>query len=110
MPQLRESYTAVLLRAERVADAMVTEPYEAGWANEAIAFATAVDGSTPVVFSVQISPDGMHWLDEGASLDLAGDATVAFARIGHFGNWLRLRAEVPEGESRRVTVTLHLKG
>jgi hypothetical protein len=52
----------------------------------------------------------MRWLDEGSTLVLP--TTVdgqAFVRVAHFGCWLRLVAELPEGAVISVLVTLHLK-
>jgi hypothetical protein len=63
----------------------------------------------PDVF-VEISPDGMHWVREGASVTMpALENGVAALRISHFGNWLRLRGVLPEGSECVVLVTLHLK-
>ena len=109
MPALRESYTAVLARAEQIADGFVTEPYEAGWASEAIVFAQSLEGTAGAVRHVQISADGMHWLDDGNRLEVRPDAPNAFTRVTHFGNWLRLRADVPDGGDTRLTLTVHFK-
>lgn len=109
MPALRESYSAVVARAETITDGYTTEPYEAGWASEAVVFAQTVEGGFATVLHVQISADGMNWLDEGSRLDIAADTPAAFARVRHFGNWLRLRAEVPESGDGRMTMTFHLK-
>jgi hypothetical protein len=89
-----------------------SEPYEAGWAREAIIFVRALRspvGRAPTAW-VEISPDGMHWVREGTSLEMptAKDG-VAAARLGHFGNWLRLTARFEEGAESTVLVTLHLR-
>jgi len=110
MPVLTESATAVLLRGDRVKDGFATEPYEAGWASEAVAFVVGVDDGANGVLRAQLSPDGMHWVDEGAEMALPAKGQAAFLRLAHFGNWLRFEARLPEGGERRVTLTLQLKG
>ncbi len=109
MPALRESYTAVVARAETITNGYATEAYEAGWAKEAVVFAQNVEVGAATVLHVQISADGMNWLDEGSRLEIAADASGEFARVSHFGNWLRLRAEVPDNGKRRLTLTVHFK-
>jgi hypothetical protein len=110
---LPESQTAVVARNERWSGEVTTEPYEAGWAREAVLFvrALAVEGRlVGGLARVQISPDGMRWVDEGTSLELPLRADeVRFAKVGHFGNWLRLKAVLPEGAALNVLVTFHLK-
>ncbi len=110
MPVLKESATAVLLRGEQVRDGFVTEPYEAGWASEAVAFVLVLDDGAEGVVKVQLSPDGMNWVDEGAEMAIPGKGQAAFLRLTHFGNWLRFEARLPDGGERRVTLTLQLKG
>ena len=108
----RRSYTAVVERNVQWRGAFATEPYEAGWANEAIFFVRALAASPGVggSASVQISADGMRWVDEGTRLQLPTRADeVTFCKARHFGGWLRLRGEVPEGESLTVVVSLALK-
>lgn len=109
---LRESVTAVVARNETWTGEAATEPYEAGWASEAVIFVRALKPSEGdgVEAEVQISPDGMHWAAEGTRLALPRAAgEVGFARVRHFGNWLRLSARLPDGASSTVLVTLHLK-
>jgi hypothetical protein len=109
---LRESQSAVVARNERWSSSAATEPYEAGWAVEAVLFVRALHDAegTPGTARVQISPDGMRWADEGTAFPLPARADeVTFARIAHFGNWLRIAADLPEGASVTVLVTFHLK-
>jgi hypothetical protein len=52
----------------------------------------------------------MHWVREGASTAMpTRENGLAAVRVAHFGNWLRLRAVLPEGSECVVLVTLHLK-
>lgn len=109
---LPENITAIVARNETWSGEAASEPYEAGWAREAIVFVRALKtpvGRVPLAW-VEISPDGMHWMREGTSLEMPTekDGLVA-ARVAHFGNWLRLSAHFEEGAESTVLVTLHLK-
>ena len=110
---LRESHNAVVARNEEWRGSIATEPYEAGWAVEAIIFvrALSVEGEAAGVEArVQISPDGMRWADEGSRFKLPAQADeVTFSRVTHFGNWLRIVAELPEGVRIKPVVTISLK-
>lgn len=114
MPMLRECQTAVVARNVRWAGVAETEPYEAGWAQELVIFLRLLEikGSVEGVKAVvQISPDGIHWIDEGARLAFPTSVgTVGFTRLAHFGQYVRLRAELPAGTACKVIVTLNAKG
>lgn len=109
---LPENITAILARNERWTGKAASEPYEAGWAREAIVFVRALKeptGSQPTV-RVEISPDGMHWVAEGteAQMPARKDDIVAL-RVKHFGGWLRVAADFDADAGSAVLVTLHLK-
>jgi hypothetical protein len=110
---LRRSYTATLARGERWTGSVQTEPYECAWAGEAIFFVRALEAKgmlTKGAARVQISPDGIHWTDEGTRMKLPGaKGEVTFARVRDFGGYLRLAAELPRGTSLTVVVALALK-
>ena len=108
---LRESYTAIVERSEELSGSFATEPYECGWAGEAIFFVRILErvgNLEGVILHVQISPDGIRWCDEGTSLTL-NQAEVDFCRVRHFGNWLRLTGMLPDGASMRAIIALSLK-
>ena len=108
---IRQSYSAVVERNVLWQGTFSTEPYECGWATEAIFFVRKLEYQGTAVgtrLHVQISPDGMRWCDEGTVLRLT-DSEVDFCKVSHFGNWLRLRGELPDGATMRVIVTLVLK-
>jgi hypothetical protein len=108
---VRQSYTAVVERNREFSGTFATEPYEGGWAGEAIFFVRKLASSGPIAgtpLNVQISPDGIRWCDEGHAL-LLSESEVDFVRVAHFGNWLRLWGELPEGAMVRVIVALSLK-
>jgi hypothetical protein len=110
---MRQSYTAVIERNVEWQGDFATEPYEAAWASEAIFFVRALEVAGKVVAArparVQISPDGMHWCNEGSALLLPDEPGVTFCRVSHFGGWLRLVGELPEGARLKVIVYLSLK-
>jgi hypothetical protein len=108
---IRQNYTAVVERNTTFAGEFATEPYECGWASEAIFFVRKLETSGDVAgvpVRVQISPDGMHWCDEGTTVALT-TAEVDAVRARHFGNWLRLAGTLPAGAILRAIVALSLK-
>ena len=107
----RQVYTAVVERNVTWEGAFATEPYEAGWAAEALIFIRGLkSGASGHSAAVQVSPDGIRWLDAGTGIELPGQADgLTMARVAHFGNWLRLAGELPPGESCTVMVYFVLK-
>lgn len=110
MPVVRESTTAVIVRGERLGNGFASEPYEAGWASEAVVYLVGMDSGEGGTVSVQISPDGILWADEGTTIAMPGDQQVAFGRVAHFGNWIRIKADTPPGVERRMMASIHFKG
>lgn len=110
---LPESNTAIIERNRVWEGAFETEPWEAAWAREAVFWVRAleVSGSLDGTSArVQISPDGIHWCDEGTLIDLPMTPDeVTFGRVGHFAGWLRLVGELPSSVQIRVIVYLSLK-
>jgi hypothetical protein len=109
---VRRSTTAVVERNVEWTGQFATEPYEAAWASEALFFvrALAVTDDSVIQARVQISPDGMHWCDEGTTLALPSSPDqTTFCKVRHFGGWLRLAGEVPENAAITVIVYLTLK-
>jgi len=109
---LSESHTAVVTRNETWRGQATSEAYEAGWAREAVIFIRAL--KTPIGPTargqVEISPDGMHWVAEGTAFDFPGAKNnLAVARVCHFGNWLRIRADLEEGAETTILISMHLK-
>lgn len=107
---MRHFHHAVLDRHQTYTKAFASEPYEAAWAREAIFFlrVDAIHGpNTTLHVAVQISPDGVNWLDEGSALPPLREPGLHFLRVSHFGGWLRLRGELT-GEAPRIELTLAL--
>ncbi len=100
-----------------VADDTWTGPFATsaqavGGAMEAIVFVTALaaNGQVAVPARVQISPDGKHWVDEGTSFVLPyRPGEVTFARVRHFGAWLRVVGVLPEDATIQVSVMIVCK-
>ncbi len=108
---IRQSYTAIVERNQAFSGAFATEPYECGWAGEAIFYVRKLEAEGSVsgtVLRAQISADGMHWCDEGTTLVLT-EQEVDFCKVTHFGNWLRLAGELPQDARIKVIVALCLK-
>jgi hypothetical protein len=110
---LRDSLTAIVARNEPWSGKVATEPYEAGWASEAVIFVRALSVKkvpAGIKFKVQISPDGMNWVDEGTRFPMpAKPEAVTFAKVREFGTWLRIIADLPKGASMKAVVTFQLK-
>lgn len=78
----------------------VTEPHEAGWADEALAIVHVREthGQAPrLVLRAQLSADGVRWFDHPAAPLLFTAPGGAALPLTHFGNWLRLAGEVSGG-------------
>lgn len=76
------------------------EPYEAGWATEAIAFIYIREAHGPApCFNVrgQISVDGYRWINTGKSLENITSIGGYYLQLENFGNWIRLAGEVIGG-------------
>lgn len=108
---VRQNYTATVERNRVFQGEFATEPYECGWAGEAIFFVRKLEATGAVAgtrVKVQISGDGMRWCDEGTTLELSA-SEVDFVRVKHFGNWLRLSGRLPEAATMRAIIALSLK-
>ncbi|MGH6860147.1 MAG: hypothetical protein ACRECY_07825, partial [Phyllobacterium sp.] len=105
---LPENITAVIARNERWSGNAASEPYEAGWAREAVFFLRAIKqpvGSPPIAW-VEISPDGMHWVREGTEFRIPSERDgIAVARLSGFGGWLRVATRFEAGAECTVLVT-----
>lgn len=92
--------------------AFESEPYETAWGHEIIIFIRALEAkSLPAgaKAKIQISPDGIHWCDEGAAIDLPSTGQLTFCRLSHFGGWLRLKGDLPGSASMKVVAYVAMK-
>ena len=87
-----------------------THPMEAAWAEEAIFFVHVEEtkGKDAVLTaSIQISFDGVHWVDEGTTLSAVTKTGIYFIKVKHFGGWLRLAGKI-NGYNAQYKLTIHL--
>ena len=109
---MRQSHTAIIERDVTWEGKFETEPYETGWASEAIYFVRVLEKDGQMGrghAKPQISPDGTHWADEGTLMGFQESKDVAFVRIARFGTFVRLVGELPSGTTAKVIVYLTLK-
>ena len=87
-----------------------THPMEVAWASEVIFFIHIEDikgNNTTLDAYVQISFDGVHWVDEGTSFPAISTTGIYFVKVSHFGGWLRLRGNI-QGDGPEYQTTIHL--
>ncbi|MGH3740576.1 MAG: hypothetical protein ACRDT1_04485, partial [Micromonosporaceae bacterium] len=106
---MKQTYTAVIERAEPVTGVLASEPYEAGWAEEALVFVkvrTGLPDDAELAVKVQISPDGIDWIDHHAGVEAAvRGAGLVSIPVRDFGNWLRVVGTASDPEALiRVSV------
>jgi hypothetical protein len=110
---MRHALTAVLERNTTYTDNFTTEPYEAGWAAEARWFVRTLtlEGDAPTLrLTTQISPDGLHWCDEGSVEQVAAEPGLVSWRVREFGHWLRVRGTLHGADPKaKVLIYLALK-
>lgn len=107
---MRNFYTVVLERMKSYSGSFATEPYEAGWASEAMFFIRVHELSGPETrldSRVQVSVDGIEWIDEGTQFPPIEAQGNWFIKVRHFGGWLRLVNEL-SGREPVLKVTEHL--
>ena len=110
---MRHFYTSVVELRQPFTGVLASEPYECGWADEAIFFITAEEDDadfTGIDLEAQISADGIRWVSEGTRAHLDGPGLTA-CRVSHFGGWLRLSGTITGQNERAVlSIRLALKG
>jgi hypothetical protein len=107
---MKNTHTAPLeVLAGKPNGEFTTEPYEAGWADEALLFAYVreAEGPSPrLALRVQLSADGIRWLDaQGAVLEVRG-AGGGVLPLREFGNWLRVAGTVSGGPPDNATTVV----
>jgi hypothetical protein len=107
---MRNFHTVVLERLKHFTSDFETEPYETGWASEAIFFLRLheVTGEQVALDSfIQVSVDGINWIDEGTRFPPLYEVGDYFVRVSHFGGWLRLRNTL-RGDNPELKLTINL--
>ena len=98
---MRKSHTAAMeIFSAKANGPVATEPYEAGWACEALAvvYCHEVHGPAPrLELQAQISADGVRWIDFGHAFPTISEPGGYFTSLAGFGNWLRLAGAVSGG-------------
>jgi len=87
-----------------------SEPFECGWASEAIFFVRIEEVSgeqAALTVHAQISSDGVHWKDAGAETGPLTECGDYFLRVTHFGGFIRFRGEIT-GRQPRFLLTNNL--
>lgn len=105
---MRSFASSVVELAQPFEGTVETHPFECGWADEAIFFVSTHDPAPGITarLRVQLSADGIRWLDEGTTLEVPDDA---FVRVRHFGGFLRLAGTVADADGRAVAMTLSIR-
>ena len=109
---MREAITAVVARGDIWSGIAASEPYDVAWAGEAVIFLRSLGATGNPQEArawVQISPDGLRWVDEGSMLAIPDVDGISSVRIRNFGTYLRIRTVLPEGASFKALVTISLK-
>lgn len=89
-----------------------THPMEVAWASEAIFFIQVEEipqASLELDASVQISVDGINWVNEGTRFDTITSPGHYFVKISNFGGWLRLNCKLSESSKAKMTIHLVAK-
>lgn len=110
---MRQSQSAVIERGVELDTAHATEPFEVAWAAEArwfVQFLRPAPG-TRVCLQVQISPDGINWIDHEGHPPVESEADgLLSVPVTQFGHWLRLRISRISGDtSPQLRIYLELK-
>lgn len=110
---MRQSQSAVMERGVELDHVHCTEPFEVAWAGEArwfVQFYREAPGST-VEFRVQISPDGLIWVDHESMAPVTSEAIGLLSiPVAHFGHWMRLLSQQTSGDAApMLRIYLELK-
>ncbi len=110
---MRRSHTAVIERSATFDGSFATEPYECAWAGEARWFVRVqeVEGANALLrASVQVSPDGLFWCDEGTAFPDIREPGLYSLPVREFGGWLRLDCAISDADPAvKLMITLALK-
>jgi hypothetical protein len=101
------------VRGDTWQGAFAGEPYEAGWAREAVIFVRLLKaaGRPRRRRGERRRSGGWHALGRGRLARPRPGACRRgrFRQGAHFGNWLRVSGRMPEGASGQALVTVHLE-
>ncbi|MGB7803953.1 hypothetical protein [Buttiauxella sp.] len=107
---MKEFYTSVVELRQPIKNQFVTEPYECGWAHEAILFLTLAPDTNSfdeIIAQPQISPDGINWTPLAENTININKTGLHAIRLTNFGGWLRAELTI-SGQARTAMLTLHM--
>ena len=107
---MRQFQTTVLDFKFAYSTSFESSPFEAAWASEALYFIRVeeVAGENAALAAhVQISVDGIRWVDEGTCIGPLTSVGDYFMKVSHFGGFLRLRVVI-SGQDARFQLTNNL--
>ena len=108
---MQQNNTSVLARRIVIDGDFASQPYEAGWASEAVVF-VQVEGEHPdLALATEISPDGITWIRRGDVVSLPADTSIAELSLARFGNWLRVTVTgATTAATARILIHVNGKG
>jgi hypothetical protein len=110
---MRNFHMVVLERFKEGSGEFATEPYEAGWASEALFFIRhhEISGQNSAIHArVQISADGIEWIDRGIAFPDINAPGNYYLDVDRFGGWLRLVCDTEGADcAYKMTIQLSLK-
>lgn len=108
---MKSAHTVVIERNTVAVGALETEPYEVGWATEALWFVEPLDPlDTTWRMRVRISPDGLRWCEHGDEVREVSSRGLTALPVARFGSWLQLVLSADDPAAcARVMITLALK-
>ncbi len=107
---MKRSFTAVIERNATHTESFVLEPYECGWASEALWFIKVIEVTgkdTSIKVRGEISPDGLFWCDSGKEALKITKTGLYPLSLRDFGHWLRLTCTL-KGKKPKVKLMIYL--
>jgi len=106
---MQQNNTSVLARRIVIDADFASQPYEAGWASEAVVF-VQVEGEHPdLTLATEISPDGINWVRRGDVVALRAESSMAELSLTRFGNWLRVTVTGASADAT-ARILIHVNG
>ena len=109
---MRHFHASAVERRITINSNFQSHPMETGWASEAIFFLIVEEAAQGASLSaaVELSADGINWVSEGTVFPEITAAGHYFAKVKHFGNWLRVSGTANGSNAQfKLSVHLHLK-
>ncbi|MGL9774321.1 MAG: hypothetical protein ACR5LG_11505 [Sodalis sp. (in: enterobacteria)] len=107
---MKEFYSSVIELRQPISQQFSSNPYECGWASEALFFLTVhpkIADFDHLVVRPKIFLDGVHWTEAPGDATLISEPELTAIALTQFGGWLRLELTLEEA-AQKAMVTLHL--